>query len=87
MFCLGTKTPEKDPEPKCHFVPAKGIAMLRVTSFFLLTALVVGAPSILQAQGWSGNIGVAYLWADIDGSEDSFRSQTNLQEGFMLEDL
>ena len=69
MFFFGTKASEKAPQPESHFVPAKGISMLRVTSFLLLVALVFGAPSFLQAQGWSGNIGAAYLWEDIDGED------------------
>jgi hypothetical protein len=43
--------------------------------------------SPLAAQDWSGVIGAAYLWQDVDGSEDSFLSQMNLEEGFFLEDL
>ncbi len=58
-------------------------------AFFGLTvgaALCLSAAPVM-AQEWSGNLGVAYLWQDVDGNEDSFRSQTDLQEGFFLEDL
>ena len=40
-----------------------------------------------ESQEWQGSIGAAYLWQSVDGSLDSFRSQTNLSDGFMLEDL
>jgi hypothetical protein len=55
--------------------------------FLFLVAFCVAATSPLAAQEWSGSIGAAYLWQDLDGSEDSFRSQMNLEEGFLLEDL
>jgi len=67
--------------------PAKGICMTRAKWFLLLIVLCVAATSPLAAQDWSGNIGAAYLWQDVDGNEDSFRSQIDLQEGFFLEDL
>ena len=53
----------------------------------MLVALCVAAASPLAAQEWSGSVGGAYLWQNVDGSEDSFRSQMNLEEGFLLEDL
>jgi len=61
--------------------------MTRARIFLLLIApcLIVASPS--AAQEWSGNIGAAYIWQDVDGNEDSFRSQTDLQDGFDLEDL
>jgi len=40
-----------------------------------------------EAQEWEGSGGAAYLWQSTDGSLDSFQSQTNLSDGFMLEDL
>ncbi len=61
--------------------------MPRMKWFLILITMVVSATGPLSAQNWTGAIGAAYLWQDVDGNEDSFRSQINLQEGFMLEDL
>ena len=61
--------------------------MPRTKWFLFLVAVYIAATSPLAAQDWSGAIGAAYLWQDIDGNEDSFRSQMNLEEGFLLEDL
>jgi opacity protein-like surface antigen len=70
-----------------HHHPAKGFFMPRTKWFLILVTVCVAAASPLAAQDWSGAIGGAYLWQDVDGSEDSFRSQMNLEEGFLLEDL
>jgi len=49
--------------------------------------VVLSASGSAQAQTLSGAIGAAWVWQDVDGSEQSFRSQMNLEEGFLLEDL
>jgi DNA-binding HxlR family transcriptional regulator len=41
----------------------------------------------VAAQEWSGSVGAGYVWQDVSGSEDSFRSQLNLQDGFVLEEF
>ena len=74
-------------EVSSHHSPLKGFFMPRSKWFLFLVTVCFVAAFPLEAQEWSGNIGAAYLWQDVDGSEDSFRSQINLQEGFMLEDL
>ena len=61
--------------------------MPRTESILILVAVCFAVTSPLAAQDWSGAIGGAYLWQDVDGNEDSFRSQMNLEEGFLLEDL
>jgi hypothetical protein len=61
--------------------------MPRTKWFLFLVAVCIAAASPLAAQDWSGAIGGAYLWQNVDGNEDSFRSQMNLEEGFLLEDL
>jgi opacity protein-like surface antigen len=61
--------------------------MPRLKWFLFLAAFCVAATSPLAAQDWSGAVGGAYLWQNVDGNEDSFRSQMNLEEGFLLEDL
>lgn len=53
----------------------------------VLAALVLVCALPLAAQEWSGSVGAAYTWQSVSGSEQSFRSQSNLQEGFTLEDL
>ena len=58
-------------------------------SGFLLAAfllsLVICSPAL--AQDWSGGVGAGYVWQDVDGNESSFLTQTNLNSGFVLEDL
>jgi hypothetical protein len=61
--------------------------MPRLKWFLFMVALCVAATSPLAAQDWSGAVGGAYLWQNLDGNEESFRSQMNLEEGFLLEDL
>ena len=61
--------------------------MPRTKWFLFLVAVCILTTSPLAAQDWSGAIGAAYLWQDVDGNEDSFLSQMNLEEGFYLEDL
>ena len=50
--------------------------------FLFLVSLIFAALSPLGAQDWSGAVGGANLWQNVDSNEDSFRSQMNLQEGF-----
>jgi hypothetical protein len=51
----------------------------------LALALAVSFP--LAAQDWSGSIGVGVIAQDDDGSVDSFRTQSDLDEGLILEEL
>lgn len=76
-----------DTEISPHHRPAKGFFMPPIKGFLILVAVCIAATSPLSAQDWSGAVGGAYLWQDVDGNEDSFRSQMNLEEGFLLEDL
>ncbi len=76
-----------DTEVSPHHRPAKGFYMPRTKWFLFLVTVCVAATSPLAAQDWSGAVGGAYLWQNVDGNEDSFRSQMNLEEGFLLEDL
>ncbi|NOZ78261.1 MAG: hypothetical protein GXP48_03585 [Acidobacteria bacterium] len=48
---------------------------------------VVLAVSPLAAQTWHGEIGLGYAWQNAAGSENSFRSQQALDQGFVLENL
>ncbi len=61
--------------------------MHRMKWFLFPVVVALAAASPVGAQDWSGNIGAAYLLQDVDGNEDAFRSQFDLQEGFYLEDL
>ncbi|MDH3815528.1 MAG: hypothetical protein OEV48_13645, partial [Acidobacteriota bacterium] len=61
--------------------------MPRMKWFLFVVTVCVTATSPIAAQDWSGAIGGAYLLQNVDGNEDSFRSQMNLEEGFLLEDL
>jgi len=70
-----------------HHDPAKGFLMPPIKWILVLVTVFLVATSPLVAQDWSGAIGGAYLWQNVDGNEDSFRSQMNLEEGFLLEDL
>jgi len=47
--------------------------------------LLVAVP--VTAQEWNGSIGAAFVWDDVSGNQDSFRSQFKLEDGFLLEDL
>lgn len=55
----------------------------------LVTCFVIGlgAATPATAQGWSVTLAGAFVGQDSDGSDGSFRSQFNLDEGFLLEDL
>lgn len=68
--------------------PRHGISA-RVLGGMLALALVpgwiTGPPAF--AQGWSGSLGIAGVVQDESGSPSSFRTQTQLDEGFFLEDL
>lgn len=41
----------------------------------------------LSAQGWSGSLALSFLSRSVTGSEDSYRSQINLDEGISLDHL
>ncbi len=58
-------------------------ALIAVPLFFL----GISVSGEIAAQTWTGSLGVAYLWQDSGGNENSFRSQTDLEGGFDLEDL
>lgn len=51
--------------------------------------LVLGllAAPVGAAEGWSGSLGIAGVAQDESGNEGSFQTQTQLEEGFFLEDL
>jgi len=53
----------------------------------LALALALAVPLPLAAQGWSGVIGVGVIAQDDSGSVDSFRTQSDLDEGLVLEEL
>jgi hypothetical protein len=82
-----TITIENGPEISPHHGSAKGCCMPRMKWFLILVAICVATTSPLSAQDWSGNIGAAYLWQNVDGNEDAYRTQFDLHEGFNLEDL
>lgn len=51
-------------------------------------ALAVGtAGASPAAEGWSGSLAVAVVGESVDGSEGSYRTQLNLDEGLLLEGL
>ena len=84
---VSPQTTDSGADSESQIGSTKGICMRRVKWFLLLVTLFIATTSPVFAQEWSGNIGAAYLWQDVDGSEDSFRTQTDLQDGFFLEDL
>ena len=51
-----------------------------------LTIGLVAVPTGAD-EGWSGSLGIAGVAQDESGSEGSFQTQTQLDEGFFLEDL
>lgn len=53
----------------------------------VVIAAILFTASILNAQQWTGSIGVAVSGRDVAGSEESFRSQTDLRGGFALDEL
>ncbi|MCP4897936.1 MAG: hypothetical protein GY906_13270 [bacterium] len=58
--------------------------------FWSITAVALSLSALVlpvSAQNWSGGIGLGWAWQDVSGSESSFRSQSNLQPGFVLEEL
>ncbi len=58
----------------------------RLTAASLAALALLGGPAVL-AEGWSGTLGLE-LWArSTSGSEGSYRSQLNLDEGMNLEEL
>jgi hypothetical protein len=48
---------------------------------------ILFAASILNAQQWTGSVGVAVTGRNVAGSEESFRSQSDLRGGFALDEL
>jgi hypothetical protein len=52
----------------------------------LIVIILAPAPAN-AAEKWRGLFGVDYAWNDVSGSEESYRSQFNLQEGFTLTDF
>ncbi len=59
-------------------------ALPRLTALSLLICLF-SAPT--SADEWKGRVGGAYLWQSYSGSQNSFRTQYDLGDGFYLEDL
>lgn len=66
-------------------VPSTPCSMMACILFALAAATLVATP--LAAQGWSGSVGLAVVGQSTSGSESSFRTQANLDEGFVLEEL
>ncbi len=58
---------------------------LRCAGAALVTAGLAVSP--IAAQTWQGEIGIGYVWQNAAGSENSFRSQQALDQGFVLESL
>lgn len=58
--------------------------LARCAALFAAAALL---PVIAPAQSVTGSVGVAYAWQNSSGNESSFRTQTDLEQGFTLEDL
>lgn len=56
----------------------------RCAVLFAAAALL---PVMARAQSLTGSVGVAYAWQSSSGNESSFRTQTDLKQGFTLEDL
>jgi len=53
-----------------------------------IVAVVTGLPAVPgHSQTLTGAVGLAYAWQTSKGNESSFRSQTDLKPGFILEDL
>jgi hypothetical protein len=59
----------------------------RRSPLWVVAAFALLFAGAAHAQQWSGEIGGAYVWQHAAGNEDSFRSQYNQTEGFLLEDL
>ena len=53
----------------------------------VLTAVALVFPGVAPAQEWTGTVGLGYAWQNVAGNEDSFRTQQDLREGFLLEEL
>ncbi|NOZ93277.1 MAG: hypothetical protein GXP47_00885 [Acidobacteria bacterium] len=53
----------------------------------LLFAVAFFGLSPAHAQSLTGVVGVGYAWQSSSGNESSFRTQTDLRSGFILEDL
>jgi hypothetical protein len=81
------KVPENSSKDVPNHGGMEGFSMPRMKPFLFLAAMCVATAFPLAAQDWSGSIGGAFLWQSADGNEDSFRSQMNLEEGFLLEDF
>ena len=58
----------------------------RATLVLAGLALFLGAASV-HAQTWSGTVAGGYVWQHVTGSENSFRTQFNQEEGFLLDDF
>jgi len=55
-----------------------------LAALFTAAALL---PAFARAQSLTGAVGAAYAWQSGSGNESSFRTQTDLKQGFILEDL
>lgn len=55
--------------------------------FWLFAALALMAAVAVPAQQWSGDLAGGYLWQNVSGNEQSYLSQYNQKDGFVLEDF
>jgi len=63
-------------------------AGLRPVALGLVLGLMLGPlAGPAGAEGWTGSLGIAAISQNESGSEGSFRTQTQLEEGFFLQDL
>lgn len=69
-------------EDRRHAVLLVGAALV-----FGLALVGLAVTAAAAEEGWSGSLGLAGVAQDESGSEGSFRTQTQLEEGFFLEDL
>ena len=52
-----------------------------------LAAILLGGPALGTAQEWHGTLGLGWAGLNTSGSQDGFKTQINLDEGFFLDDL
>jgi hypothetical protein len=57
------------------------------TSLVLTVTALVFSAVAARAQTWSGTVAGGYVWQHVGGNENSFRTQFNQEEGFILDDL
>ncbi len=69
------------PDKEGRVIPTK--CRLSLWWAFAAFALLVGGA--VHAQQWTGEIGGGYIWQNVSGSENSYRSQFDEQTGFLLD--